>query len=78
MVSFQTLQLLSPVIDREECKAALDPDNMAKSRFRNILPGIVLNPYKPRPPTFQASTGFQALIFKFAVFMLLKKGYFRL
>ena len=35
----QTLQLLSRSIDREECKAALDSENMTKSRFRNILPG---------------------------------------
>ena len=41
----QVLQLLSPTMEREECSAALMEDNMAKNRFKNILPGNLPIPF---------------------------------
>ena len=38
-LSVQTMQLLSPTIDRSECTAALSEENMGKNRFKNVLPG---------------------------------------
>lgn len=35
---YNVLQQLSPTIEREECSAALQEENMAKNRFKNILP----------------------------------------
>lgn len=35
----QVLQLLSPTIERDECSTAFQEENMAKNRFKNILPG---------------------------------------
>ena len=46
----QTVQLLSPTIDRSECSAALSEENMSKNRFKNVLPGkmctfVLVPPY---------------------------------
>lgn len=41
---FQTLEKLSPMIERNECNAATDSGNMQKSRFRNILPADRFRP----------------------------------
>ena len=38
----QILQKLSPSQEKDECKAAIDPVNVPKSRMRNILPGKIL------------------------------------
>ncbi|XP_052775337.1 receptor-type tyrosine-protein phosphatase T-like isoform X2 [Mya arenaria] len=41
---FETLQNLTPQVERDECGAATDSHNATKSRFRNILPA---NRYRP-------------------------------
>ncbi|XP_053381772.1 receptor-type tyrosine-protein phosphatase U-like [Mercenaria mercenaria] len=41
---FDTLEKLSPMIERDECKAATDSTNIQKSRFKNILPADRFRP----------------------------------
>ncbi|XP_055884947.1 receptor-type tyrosine-protein phosphatase T-like isoform X2 [Biomphalaria glabrata] len=43
------LQLLSPTIEREECSTAFQEQNMAKNRFKNILPANRSRPYLYTP-----------------------------
>ncbi|XP_012937090.1 receptor-type tyrosine-protein phosphatase T [Aplysia californica] len=43
------LQLLSPTMEREECSAALMEENMAKNRFKNILPANRSRPFLYTP-----------------------------
>ncbi|XP_076441421.1 receptor-type tyrosine-protein phosphatase epsilon-like [Babylonia areolata] len=46
---YDTVQLLSPTIDRSECTAALSEDNMAKNRFKNVLPANRSRPFLYTP-----------------------------
>lgn len=46
---FQTLERLSPMIERDECSAATETNNMQKSRFRNILPANRFRPHLLTP-----------------------------
>ncbi|XP_059151900.1 receptor-type tyrosine-protein phosphatase T-like [Physella acuta] len=43
------LQLLSPTIERDECSTAFQEENMAKNRFKNILPANRTRPYLYTP-----------------------------
>jgi len=40
--TFQTLQNLTPTVERDDCASALEPVNQQKSRFKNILPGMLI------------------------------------
>ncbi|KAL4236563.1 hypothetical protein ACF0H5_004948 [Mactra antiquata] len=46
---FETLEKLTPMIERDECNAATDSINMQKSRFRNILPADRFRPHLLTP-----------------------------
>lgn len=42
---FQVLHLLCPPFQRDECRAALESENLSKNRFKNILPANRCRPY---------------------------------
>lgn len=46
---YDTVQLLSPTIDRSECTAALSEENMGKNRFKNVLPANRCRPFLYTP-----------------------------
>lgn len=46
---YDTVQLLSPTIDRSECTSALSEENMGKNRFKNVLPANRSRPFLYTP-----------------------------
>ncbi|XP_064605996.1 receptor-type tyrosine-protein phosphatase alpha-like [Liolophura sinensis] len=46
---YEVLQLLSPTMEKDECTAAMAPENIDKNRFKNILPANRCRPYLYTP-----------------------------